>query len=242
MRANMRIAEETACKGLNGLERLNKLHAVRYAFPAVEGRNPVMDPARPAGTKKMRLFKQPRPSAAEPQPNRNAEQTAEARRVQRTDFRPSSLRSSRLCGWTPGRRAVALLFAASLCGCSTFNRDWRRAAVAPQAENSLEGRWEGRWRSDEGGHHGELRCLMSRQSDSVYQARFRAAYGRLLHFSYTARLEMQRHDIGWEFDGEADLGKLGGIYYYEGRATLTNLISTYRSKYDHGLFELNRLR
>jgi hypothetical protein len=83
---------------------------------------------------------------------------------------------------------------------------------------------------------------MTPQSDSEYRARFRAAYGRLLHFSYTARLEMQPHDIGWEFDGEANLGKLGGVYYYEGRATSTNLISTYRSKYDHGMFEMKRVR
>src|SRR6266850_3638127 len=137
-------------------------------------------------------------------------------------------------------RAIGLLIVACLCGCSTFNRDWRHAAIPAQAENSLEGRWEGRWSSEVSGHHGGLRCLMSRESDSVFKARFRATYGRLLHFSYTARLEMRRHDVGWEFDGEADLGKLGGVYYYEGRATPTNLISKYRSKYDHGIFEMKR--
>ena len=141
-----------------------------------------------------------------------------------------------------GLSAIGLLLVAWLCGCSTFNGDWRQAAVPLEPENSLAGRWEGRWTSEEGGHHGGLRCLMTRESDSSYQARFRATYGRLLHFGYTARLEMQRHDIGWEFDGEADLGKLGGVYYYEGRATPTNLISTYRSKYDHGIFELKRLK
>ena len=141
-----------------------------------------------------------------------------------------------------GLSAIVLLLVMCLCGCSTFNRDWQRAAVAPQAENSLAGCWEGRWSSDESGHHGGLRCLMTRQSDSFYQARFQATYGRLLHFSYMARLEMQRHNMGWEFDGEADLGKLGGVYYYEGRATATNLISTYRSKYDHGMFEMERVK
>jgi len=83
---------------------------------------------------------------------------------------------------------------------------------------------------------------MIRQSDSLYLARFRPTYAAVLHFSYAAQLEIQPHDVGWEFDGEADLGKLGGVYYYEGRATATNLISTYRSKYDHGIFELNRLK
>ena len=82
---------------------------------------------------------------------------------------------------------------------------------------------------------------MVRESDSRYQARFRATYANIFHFSYSVPLEVQPHDIGWEFDGEAALGKLaGGAYYYEGRATRTNLISTYKSKYDHGIFELQR--
>ncbi len=82
---------------------------------------------------------------------------------------------------------------------------------------------------------------MARESESQYQARFRATFGGVFHFGYTVPLEMQPHDIGWEFNGEANLGKLaGGVYYYEGRATPTNLFSTYRSAKDHGRFELKR--
>jgi hypothetical protein len=138
---------------------------------------------------------------------------------------------------------IALLLAMCLCGCSTFNRDWRRASVRAASENSVEGRWEGRWISEANGHQGKLRCLMIRQSDTRYHARFRATYGGAFHFTYLVPLEMEPHDGGWEFNGEANLGKLaGGVYYYEGRATGTNLISTYRSKYDHGRFELERPR
>ena len=73
------------------------------------------------------------------------------------------------------------------------------------------------------------------------QARFRATYGGVFHFSYTVPLTLQPHDAGWELSGEANLGKLaGGAYYYEGRITPTNFTSTYRSKYDHGIFELHR--
>src|SRR2546426_9820651 len=140
-------------------------------------------------------------------------------------------------------RLVGLLLVICLCGCSTFNRDWRLAALRPGGQNSVEGAWEGRWLSEASGHHGRLRCLMERESGSLYQARFRATYGGVLRFSYTARLEVQPHDTGWEFNGEANLGKLaGGVYYYEGRATATNLISIYRSKHDHGRFELERPR
>ena len=82
---------------------------------------------------------------------------------------------------------------------------------------------------------------MIRESEQLFRARFRATYYGILHFSYAVPLTMQEHDGGWEFSGEANLGRLaGGSYYYEGRAALTNLHSTYRSKYDHGLFELHR--
>jgi hypothetical protein len=109
------------------------------------------------------------------------------------------------------------------------------------APTSVEGRWEGRWLSEVNGHHGRLRCLMLRQSDEHYQARFRATYSGWLHFSYTVPLSLQTHTGGWELSGEANLGKLaGGNYYYEGRIAPTNFFSTYRSKYDHGIFELHR--
>ena len=108
-------------------------------------------------------------------------------------------------------------------------------------QNSIEGRWEGRWLSEVNGHSGELRCLMTRVDESRCHARFRATYGKVLHFSYAVPLSIQKHFDGWEFSGEANLGKLaGGIYYYEGRANPTNFFSTYRSQYDHGTFELHR--
>jgi hypothetical protein len=137
---------------------------------------------------------------------------------------------------------LLLALLAFLCGCSSFNRDWKHAQTAVVNENSIAGRWEGYWISS-GGHHGRLRCLMSPETNSICQARFHAIYGRIFHFTYTVPLEMQPHDLGWEFNGEANLGKLaGGVYYYEGRATTTNLISTYRCKYEHGKFELERRR
>jgi hypothetical protein len=136
---------------------------------------------------------------------------------------------------------LSLFIIIACCGCSSFNRYWRRASANTSVNNSFTGRWEGQWISDAHGHHGHLRCLMTQSTNSLCLAQFRASYGGIFHFTYTVPLEMQSHDIGWEFDGEANLGKLsGGVYYYEGRATSTNLISTYRSKHDHGRFELGR--
>lgn len=104
------------------------------------------------------------------------------------------------------------------------------------------GRWEGRWSSDANGHNGQLRCLISSTNETECRARFRATYGQLLHFTYTVPLSLQAHYEGWEFDGQANLGALaGGLYYYEGRASTTNFYSTYRSKYDHGIFQMHRV-
>jgi hypothetical protein len=141
--------------------------------------------------------------------------------------------------------AWPVLFAGTLlclaCGCSTFSRDWRHAGRQPVQTNSIAGRWEGRWLSDLNGHNGKLLCLVSRQPDGDFAARFRATYWGVLRFSYRVTLKVERHDDAWHFRGEENLGKLaGGIYRYSGRASATNFYSTYDSKYDRGVFAMRR--
>lgn len=133
---------------------------------------------------------------------------------------------------------ILVLFA---CGCSSFNRDWKKAAQTPAAPGSMVGRWEGHWLSDFNGHNGKLLCIVSRQENGDYAARFKATYKKVLKFSYIVPLKVEHTNDVWHFHGEEDLGKLaGGVYQYEGTATLTNFHSTYRSKYDHGVFEMER--
>src|SRR5688572_32448872 len=139
------------------------------------------------------------------------------------------------------RIGFALLTVGFLCSCSSFNRDWKKAAAEPVPQNSMTGRWEGIWTSGSNGHSGTLRCLMSKTNETTYVARYRATYAKILSFSYTVPLTVEPHFDGWEFSGEADLGKAaGGAYYYEGRATTTNFFSTYKAKSDHGVFEMQR--
>ena len=167
--------------------------------------------------------------------------TAACRTLAQNIPRRDSNRGSRIVHSIPP--LSALLLATLLCGCSSFNRDWRNAArsAVPASGASLEGRWEGHWLSEVNQHTGNLRCIVSRDSDDRYHARFRATYAKVLRFSYSVRLQVQPHADGWEFSGEENLGRLaGGVYYYEGRASRTNFVSTYRSKYDHGIFDLHR--
>jgi hypothetical protein len=141
--------------------------------------------------------------------------------------------------------AGALSFAcvALLCGCSSFNRAWERAGHEAPTAGSMAGRWEGHWNSEKTGHHGKLLCILSQETNGVYNARFKATYMKIMKASYRVKLDAERTNNGWHFHGREDLGWLfGGIYEYEGNADATNFYSTYHCKWDHGMFEMKRVQ
>ena len=141
--------------------------------------------------------------------------------------------AARAIAWT------AVLTVAS--GCSTFNRDWKRALQNPPPADSIAGAWDGSWESEVNGHKDRLRCLITPASEGRLRARFRAHYVHVLRFGYTVELEARPGGDNTEFEGTANLGWwAGGVYQYEGRATPTNFFSTYSSKRDHGTFEMRR--
>ena len=138
-------------------------------------------------------------------------------------------------------RLATLLLLVLLTGCSSFQRDWRAAGKRPVPANSIEGRWEGTWKSNSGSHSDKLRCLVTRISDQEYEARFHAKYKKVLSFGYTATFRGEHEGNLFKFSVEADLGKLaGGVYRYKGEMSPTNFVSTYDSKYDRGVFHLQR--
>jgi hypothetical protein len=143
------------------------------------------------------------------------------------------------------RKVVSFLLLAELLlasGCSTFNHAWTKAAKEPVVTtNTLLGCWEGTWLSDANGHNGNLRCIVTLKDDGTYNARFHAIYKKVLGFGYTVPLKAAATNGVFEFNGEADLGWwAGGVYHYEGHAQDTNFFSTYRCKYDHGVFQMTR--
>ena len=142
-------------------------------------------------------------------------------------------RKLRLQGWM-----LILLLAT---GCSSFNKEWKTALKQPMSVEGVAGPWDGRWVSDVNGHEGRLRCVMTKKSDREYDAHFHAKYKKIFSFGYTVPMQVKRVGNSWQFEGEADLGKLaGGLYTYKGAATGTNFFSTYDNKYDHGKFEMSR--
>lgn len=139
---------------------------------------------------------------------------------------------------------ICLAATFSLGGCSTFERDWRDAALTPRLQDDLAGRWEGTWRSEVNGHNDQLRAVIATGSNGVYSTRFHARYKKgILRFSfgYSVDLHVRQTNDTYQFHGEADLGWLaGGLYRYEGSATGTNFLSTYGCKYDRGTFQMTR--
>ena len=142
--------------------------------------------------------------------------------------------------WKRGFAMILLVLLLLASGCSSFNSDWRKASQVEWLASDLAGRWEGSWKSEANGHHGRLRCLVTKRKEGEYEARFRANYLKILSFSYVVSLEAKREGDVFKFEGSADLGAFGGIYRYEGRAGSTNFFSTYVSAHDHGTFEMSK--
>ena len=142
--------------------------------------------------------------------------------------------------WSLGGFLVAALIL--LNGCSSFNRDWNKAAAGPAPSGSMSGAWDGSWLSDHNGHTGRLRCLFTENPDGTYQARFRAVYAKIIHVGYTATFRMEPASNGeTQFKGGANLGWWrGGVYDYAGHIRSTNFFATYTNKYDYGTFQMHR--
>jgi hypothetical protein len=134
-------------------------------------------------------------------------------------------------------RDATHLLAPLTAHCRTFHARWEGAAgsVAPA------GCWTGAWRSEATGHHGPLRMVIQAVAPGLWQATFRAGYAGVFRACYATELHVVEADGSWRFRGSSDLGKLGGgVYEYDGEATPDTFEARYRSRHDHGVFELRR--
>jgi hypothetical protein len=142
-------------------------------------------------------------------------------------------------------RRIMFTGAALVCllctGCSSFNHDWRALAITDGSSDGVEGRWDGEWVSDTNGHRGRIRCIITRDGDT-YITRYRAVYKKILKFEYTVPLKVTQEADGIAFTGVQDLGLLaGGVYTYKGTIRNNKFDARYDSKYDDGIFKMERL-
>ena len=90
-----------------------------------------------------------------------------------------------------------------------------------------------------------LRCLITRKEGSIYSTRFHAKYKLLgflpISFGYGLDMTGTEENGQYQFQGQADLGKLaGGLYHYDGNGTVQRIDINYRADKDHGTFQLER--
>lgn len=133
-----------------------------------------------------------------------------------------------------------------LAGCSSFDRDFEDY-VAKDSADSLVGRWEGSWTSDDTGHTGDLRCIITKEGAGEYSARYHATYGFCLFvftFEYTLPTTAVAREKAWELRGSALLRNwiAGGLYEYEARVEGDEYVASYRASFDRGIFRMKRVR
>jgi hypothetical protein len=148
--------------------------------------------------------------------------------------------------------ALALCALLTSAGCSRFSRDYRAALAEKRVPGSIDGAWQGTW-SSAGGHHGELRCILTAVPGATeaapvtqpvppvkYLARFEATFWKVFTGRYTALLSGTREGDATHLSGDHDLGPFLGQYHYEATVTPDRFDATYRTHGDHGEFRLTR--
>ena len=149
--------------------------------------------------------------------------------------------------------AALLSLACCLSSCTLgFQSQWRKA-VAEAKQNpptTLAGPWEGTWKSEASGHTGTLRAIAKpitppTPHSTAYKFHYEATWMNFLKACMTAEHdvvggERTKSSGGSVLRGQKDLGLLGGIYTFSGRATPAEFRANYRSSVDHGVFEMKR--
>lgn len=141
------------------------------------------------------------------------------------------------------RSALVVLLWGSLVGCSsTFNRDWYQYVPSDSADGVI-GRWDGSWKSYRTERQGHLRCIISRQAEGRYVARYQATVRRWWsrHYEYTVLMKAEPGGDGRILKGSRDFGwAAGGIFHYRGEIDGDVFKCLYSAEEDRGVFELTR--
>lgn len=134
---------------------------------------------------------------------------------------------------------VSGLFLALLAGCTTFDAGYE-AALVNRAKAGVEGAWEGRWQSGNGHGGDRLRAVVTQREPQKLHVIFRAHFWGIFDIDEEVDLNVTSTNP-IRASGEADLGYFkGGVYSYDATITPVKFDATYKSKYDHGVFNLSR--
>jgi hypothetical protein len=145
-----------------------------------------------------------------------------------------------------GLRTLALGFALVLlaggssgCHCA-FEKEWQAAHDCPIPCDQLAGLWEGTWESEETGHHGSLRAIVTSCGNGHYNAYYCGTFAVIIPFTYEANHPATQGNGCTCFTGEADLGCFGS-FSCNGWANGSQFVANYASEKDKGVFRMCRV-
>ena len=147
-------------------------------------------------------------------------------------------------------RLLPCLAIVLLAGCSSYGKRFTAAAIAPGNATQFAGAYSGRWMSaSHPGGTGNLRCILTKVSDSDYNADFHATWhgfasehSVVLHTKPAAR---KKSGAGLrEFEGTSALRTLigAGTYTCKGTVDPHGMQACYDATYDRGGFQMSRVR
>lgn len=139
-------------------------------------------------------------------------------------------------------RLLSHMLAALFNSRAAFHQQWELYQSGLENDR-LTGRWTGEWISEQSGHRGELKCVLSPTGANTYRAFFYASYSKWFRVGYATELKAEPGKTGTHLHGEEDLGPLaGGVYSCDGEVSDSEFLCRYSCKYDHGIFRLKRFR
>jgi hypothetical protein len=139
-------------------------------------------------------------------------------------------------------KRLFLLLIATLClsSCGTaFRKEWNAAKARPVQPGSIEGAWEGSWRSEVNGHKGKLRCVVPPSTFNTREFHYHATWAKVFSGSMKAPHTLQPKANGVAFTAQHSLGSFGQ-FTAQGTITDQKFDATYQAAGDHGVFEMKR--
>ena len=139
-------------------------------------------------------------------------------------------------------RWLTLVPLITLISCSSYQRDFKKAAKKFKPQQSPEGPWKGTWKSEKNGHQGPLWCLVSQDptNPDLWNFRYRAGWGVLQFGDYTHQVATKLKSNGTlPVKGSMTLPKGFGTYSVEGELTPTRFSLEYEGSGDQGIMNLS---
>ena len=139
----------------------------------------------------------------------------------------------------PHCMSMALISAALLTGCRSFESDWKTAEGQTRrtGTTAITGAWVGTWQNTNNTHSGPLRAVVWRVDDTRYRARFHAGWGRHSG-SFRMTLKGQTTEDTFHFKGVKRI--LGIPIRTDGVVGSQTFRANYTSMFDQGTFTLER--